>query len=67
MAVTRKKISPEMMPTAEQKKEIRAAAAKAPVFDEDSPELTPEQLTEMAESAHRQRGIAEPTSGSCDQ
>ena len=58
MAVTRKKISPGMMTTDEQKEEIRAAAAKAPVFDEDSPELTPEQLTEMAESAHRQRELA---------
>ena len=42
-------------PTEAQIREIELAAARTPVRDEDAPELTPEQLAEMAAIAKRQR------------
>lgn len=41
--------------TEEQKQELREAAERPVVFDEDSPELTEDQLAEMAALAKKQR------------
>jgi uncharacterized protein (DUF4415 family) len=43
-------------PTRAQVERIRAAAKKPITFDEDSPELTPQQLAQFAEAA-RQRNL----------
>jgi uncharacterized protein (DUF4415 family) len=42
-------------PTEAQIREIELAAARTPVPDDDAPELTPEQLAEMAAIAKKQR------------
>ena len=42
-------------PTKAQRKEINEAASKPIVYDEDCPELTPEQYAEMAEIARQRR------------
>ena len=58
MATVRKKITQRMKSTEAQREEIRAAAKKPPVFDEDSPKLTSEQLAQMAEYARKQRELS---------
>lgn len=48
-------IHPGQKPTAEQRKQLEEAARRPIVFDEDCPELTEEQLSEMAALAREQR------------
>lgn len=48
MAIHRVTITPGQKPTAEQLAEIRALKDKPIVFDDDAPELTPEQYAEFA-------------------
>ena len=43
--VTLKELDPEL--TAEEKRELEAAESRMPVFDEDCPEMTVEQLKQF--------------------
>ncbi|MCR4962016.1 MAG: BrnA antitoxin family protein [Lachnospiraceae bacterium] len=45
-------------PTEKQIKEIEAASSRPIAFDEDAPELTIEQLAEMAQNAKKRRSKA---------
>jgi len=55
MAIIKKTVVRGQQPTEKQIKEIREAMKRPIVFDDDSPELTPEQYAEMAEIARRRR------------
>ena len=55
MAIHRMAVRLGQKPTAEQIKRIHAAANRPVVFDDDCPELTDEQLAEMARIAPIQR------------
>ena len=55
MATTRMIIYEDQQPTKEQIAEIEAASRREIVFDEDAPELTPEQYAEMARIAKARR------------
>jgi len=55
MAIVKKTISAGQQPTRTQIEEIRKAVTKPIIFDEDAPELTPEQYAEMAALARRKR------------
>ena len=55
MATVYKIVRPGDQLTEEQKQEVREAAKRPIVFDEDCPELTEEQLAEMAAIAKKQR------------
>ncbi len=53
--IVRTVIMPGQKPTEEQIREIKEAAKRPVVPDEDCPELTPEQYAEMAEIARNRR------------
>ena len=53
--IVKAKVIEGQKPTKEQIKEIKAAASRPFVPDEDAPELTLEQYAEMAEIARQQR------------
>ena len=55
MAITKYTLEPDAKPTKAQIKEIKKAAKKPVVYDEDSPKLTDEQLSEFAKIAKQQR------------
>lgn len=55
MAIIRKKMYEGEALTPEQEKELDALENRTIVFDEDCPELTPEQLKQMAAIAKEQR------------
>lgn len=55
MAIVSYTLKPGTKMTTGQKKEIRQAAKKPIVYDEDCPELTEEQLDEFARLATQQR------------
>lgn len=55
MVIIRKKIYEGEAFTADQEKELDALENRPIVFDEDCPELTPEQLKQMAAIAKEQR------------
>ena len=59
--IVRVVVHPGDKPTAEQIREVREAAARPITPDEDAPELTPEQLAEMAAIARERRaGTVKP-------
>ena len=55
MATVKVPFDPDAKPTKEQIKELEEAEKMPIVYDEDSPELTPEQLAELAEAARQWR------------
>lgn len=55
MAITKYTLEPDAKPTKAQIKEIKEASKKPVVYDEDSPKLTDEQLSEFAKIAKQQR------------
>ena len=55
MAIIRKKMNEGEGLTPEQEKELDALENRPIIFDEDCPELTPEQLKQMAAIAKEQR------------
>ena len=55
MATTKATIKKGQKPTKEQLNEVKEAAKKDAVFDEDAPELSVEQYAEMAEMARKKR------------
>lgn len=55
MAIVNYTLEPDAKLTREQKKEIKEAAKKPVVFDENCPKLTDEQLAEFALIAKQQR------------
>ena len=55
MSITKYTLEPDAKPTKAQIKEIKKASKKPVVYDEDSPKLTDEQLSEFAKIAKQQR------------
>lgn len=55
MSITKYTLEPDAKPTKAQIKEIKEASKKPVVYDEDSPKLTDEQLSEFAKIAKQQR------------
>ena len=55
MAITKYTLEPDAKLTKAQIKEIKEASKKPVVYDEDSPKLTDEQLSEFAKIAKQQR------------
>ena len=57
MAIVRKTVQTGQKPTKEQKKELREAAKRPIVLDEDSPKVTLEQYALLAENARKMRAM----------